>query len=172
VSRLSAGLLVYRVIEGALEVFLVHPGRPFWAGKDQGTWSIPKGECFPGEDLLNAARREFQEETGFTVAGPFLPLPPRRQKRGKLIHAWAVPGDLDPDNLVSNPFPLEWPPRSGRMQVFPEVDRAGWFSVDAAREKIVPGQRGFLEELETILPQSTGTGGLRPQDPGDEHGSG
>jgi predicted NUDIX family NTP pyrophosphohydrolase len=168
---MSAGLLVYRFAEGVVQVFLVHPGGPFWAGKDEGAWSIPKGERSPGEDLLNAARREFQEETGFTATGPFLPLTPRRQKSGKLIHAWACPGDPDPDKLVSNPFTREWPPRSGRLQGFPEVDRAGWFALDAAREKLVPGQRGFLEELASLLARGHTNGGPPPPDPGVEHGS-
>jgi len=150
-ARLSAGLLLYRRRRGVLEVLLVHPGGPFWAGKEAGAWSIPKGECSPGEDPLAAARREFGEETGFTVAGEFLPLTPLKQPSGKLIFAWAVAGDCDPGAIRSNTFTLEWPPRSGRRQEFPEVDRAGWFTLSTAREKISQGQAGFLEELRQIL---------------------
>lgn len=150
-SRLSAGLLLYRRRGGVLEVFLVHPGGPFWAGKDAGAWSIPKGEFSPGEEPLAAARREFGEETGFTAAGEFLPLTPLKQPSGKLIQAWAVAGDCDPGAIRSNTFTLEWPPRSGRRQEFPEVDRADWFTLAGAREKIIKGQAGFLEELREIL---------------------
>jgi len=133
------------------EVFLVHPGGPFWAGKDEGAWSIPKGEYDPGEDPLEAAKREFQEETGFGVKGEFLPLAPRKQPSGKIISAWAVEGDCDPSALRSNLFSMEWPPRSGKQQEFPEVDRAGWFSIPAARGKILKGQIPFLDELSEIL---------------------
>ncbi len=150
-ARLSAGLLLYRRRGGVLEVFLVHPGGPFWAGKDAGAWSIPKGEFSPGEDPLAAARREFGEETGFTAAGEFLPLTPLKQPSGKIIQAWAVAGDCDPGAIRSNTFTLEWPPRSGRRQEFPEVDRAGWFSLPTAREKISKGQAGFLEEIRVKL---------------------
>jgi predicted NUDIX family NTP pyrophosphohydrolase len=150
-ARHSAGLLLYRRRPGGLEVFLVHPGGPFWAPKDLGAWSIPKGEFSPGEDPLAAARREFQEETGFTAAGEFIPLTSRKQPGGKIIQAWALEGDCDPAGIHSNSFTLEWPPRSGRQQQFPEVDRAAWFSLAAAREKILPGQVGFLEELRAIL---------------------
>lgn len=150
-ARLSAGLLLYRRRRGVLEVFLVHPGGPFWAGKDAGAWSIPKGEFSPGEDPLAAARREFGEETGFTAAGEFLPLTPLKQPSGKLIQAWAVAGDCDPGAIRSNTFTLEWPPRSGRRQEFPEVDRAAWFTLAGAREKINQGQAGFLEELREKL---------------------
>ena len=149
--RYSAGLLLYRRRQGVLEVFLVHPGGPFWAGKDGGAWSIPKGEYSPAEDPLAAARREFQEETGLTAAGEFLPLTPLRQPSGKMIHAWAVAGECDATAIRSNTFSLEWPPRSGRRQDFPEVDRAAWFTLDAAREKIIKGQAGFLEELQQKL---------------------
>ena len=150
-AKESAGLLLYRRRGGGLELFLVHPGGPFWAGKDAGAWSIPKGEHHPAEDPLAAARREFQEETGLSVTGTFLPLTPRKQKSGKLVRAFAVEGDADPAVVHSNTFTLEWPPRSGRTQEFPEVDRAGWFPLDAALEKIHPGQRGFLEELAALL---------------------
>jgi predicted NUDIX family NTP pyrophosphohydrolase len=148
----SAGLLMYRRRAGVLEVFLVHPGGPFWAGKETGTWSLPKGEYLPGEDPLAAARREFQEETGFSAVGKFLPLPPLRQPGGKRIHAWAVEGDCDPGAVRSNTFTLEWPPRSGRVREFPEVDRAAWFPLEEARRRILKGQLGFLEELERLLP--------------------
>ncbi len=147
----SAGLLMHRLRQGVLEVFLVHPGGPFWAGKDAGAWSIPKGEFEPWEDPLAAARREFTEETGLTAAGEFLPLTPLKQPSGKVIHAWALAGDCDPGAIRSNTFSLEWPPRSGHRQDFPEVDRAAWFPLVAAREKIIRGQAPFLEELRGLL---------------------
>ena len=150
-AKQSAGLLLYRVHQGALEVFLVHPGGPFWAGKDLGAWSIPKGEIEEGEDLLEAARREFEEETGFRPEGVFRELAPVRQKSGKVVHAWAVEGDCDAAAIRSNTFPLEWPPRSGRWMDVPEVDRAGWFDLDTARAKILEGQRGLLEELRRLV---------------------
>jgi predicted NUDIX family NTP pyrophosphohydrolase len=150
-AKHSAGLLMYRRRRGVLEVLLVHPGGPFWAGKDVGAWSIPKGEYNPGEDPLAAARREFREETGFSLSGKFIPLTPRKQPSGKIIEAWAVEGDCDVAAIRSNVFTLEWPPHSGRQQQFPEVDRAAWFSLAAAREKIIKGQRGFLEELQARL---------------------
>jgi predicted NUDIX family NTP pyrophosphohydrolase len=150
-ARHSAGLLMYRRRQGVLEVFLVHPGGPFWAGKDAGAWSIPKGEYTPAEETLAAARREFKEETGFTAAGEFIPLTPLKQPSGKIIQAWAVAGDCDAGAIRSNTFTLEWPPRSGHRQDFPEVDTAAWFSLTAAREKISKGQAGFLEELRRLL---------------------
>ena len=150
-AKQSAGLLLYRVHQGALEVFLVHPGGPFWAGKDLGAWSIPKGEIEEGEDLLEAARREFAEETGFRPEGVFRELAPVRQKSGKVVRAWAVEGDCDAAAIRSNTFPLEWPPRSGRWMDVPEVDRAGWFDLDTARAKILEGQRGLLEELRRLV---------------------
>jgi predicted NUDIX family NTP pyrophosphohydrolase len=150
-ARHSAGLLLYRRRRGLLEVLLVHPGGPFWAGKDLGVWSIPKGEYDPGEDPLAAARREFREETGFSVAGEFIPLTPLKQPSGKIIEAWAVAGDCDPAAIRSNLFTLEWPPHSGRQQQFPEVDRGAWFSLTQAGEKITKGQRAFLEELPARL---------------------
>jgi len=150
-AKQSAGLLLYRVREGALEVFLVHPGGPFWAKKDLGAWSIPKGEIGEGEDPLEAARREFEEETGFRPEGVFRELAPVRQKSGKVVHAWAVEGDCDAAAIRSNTFPLEWPPRSGRWMDVPEVDRAGWFDLDTARAKILEGQRGLLEELRRLV---------------------
>lgn len=150
-AKTSAGLLVYRRRDGALEVLLVHPGGPFWAHRDLGAWSIPKGEIGVAEQPLDAAQREFQEETGFTVAGEFLQLPAIRQPGGKVVLAWAVEGDCDPAQLRSNTFPLEWPPRSGRMQEFPEIDRAAWFAMDEARRRILPGQAGFLDQLAALV---------------------
>lgn len=140
--KTSAGLLLYRK-RTELEVFLVHPGGPFWAAKDEGAWSIPKGEFAPGEDPLAAARREFTEESGFVAAGDFLPLTPLKQRSGKIVHAWAVQMDCDPAQVRSNTFTLK-----GRT--YPEVDRAGWFSVADAEKKILPGQAGFLHELASL----------------------
>ena len=150
-ARQSAGVLLYRFRQASPEVFLVHPGGPFWAKKDAGAWSIPKGEAAPGEDLLACAQREFAEETGFTAAGAFRPLAPIKQSGGKIVHAWAVEGDCDAAAIRSNTFDLEWPPRSGRVQAFLEVDRAGWFHLAAAHEKINPAQRGLIDELERLL---------------------
>jgi predicted NUDIX family NTP pyrophosphohydrolase len=147
----SAGLLMYRRRRGVIEVFLVHPGGPFWEKKDAGSWSIPKGEYLPGEDPLEAAKREFQEETGVKASGEFIALTPRNQPSGKIISAWAFEGDCNASAIKSNTFLMEWPPRSGRQQEFQEVDRAGWFSVPVAKEKIIRGQSGFLEELTQIL---------------------
>jgi predicted NUDIX family NTP pyrophosphohydrolase len=147
----SAGLLIYRRRGGVPEVFLVHPGGPFWAKKDAGAWSIPKGEFEPGDDPLATAKREFTEETGFTIDGPFTDLAPIKQPGGKTVHAFAVAGDCDPAAIRSNLFTLEWPPRSGRRQEFPEVDRAGWFDLAAAREKILKGQLPLLDQLERLL---------------------
>ena len=155
-TKTSAGLLLYRVRRGTLEVFLVHPGGPFWAKKDLGVWSIPKGEIDDGEDPLGAARREFQEETGFRPEGIFRELSPVVQRSGKIVHAWAVEGDCDPTAIRSNTFTLEWPPRSGRMQEIPEVDRAGWYTTAAAREKILQGQIGLVDELEKMLDSGRG----------------
>jgi predicted NUDIX family NTP pyrophosphohydrolase len=146
----SAGLLLFRRREGP-EVFLVHPGGPFWAKKEAGAWSIPKGEFTPPEDPLEAAKREFQEETSLAVEGKFMALTPIKQPSGKIIHAWAVEADCDPMAVRSNTFTLEWPPHSGRRQEFPEVDRAAWFSLEAARDKIIRGQAPFLEELRQRL---------------------
>jgi predicted NUDIX family NTP pyrophosphohydrolase len=148
---LSAGILLYRVKAGILEVFLVHPGGPFWARKDTGAWSIPKGEFEPGEDPLGHAKREFLEETGSPVDGRFLELAPVKLKSGKTVYAWAVEGDIDAASVRSNLFSMEWPPKSGRQQEFPEVDRGGWFDMEAARVKLQEGQLGFLAELEVVL---------------------
>ncbi|MBI4266599.1 MAG: NUDIX domain-containing protein [Acidobacteria bacterium] len=150
-SRKSAGLLLYRDVSGTIEVLLVHPGGPFWARKDEGAWSIPKGELSDDEDPFHAAVREFREEMGDAVTGDFVALQPRRQAGGKVVYAWAVKSDFDPTRLTSNTFSIEWPPRSGRQQVFPEIDRAAWFRLDVARVKILKGQAGFLDELERRL---------------------
>jgi predicted NUDIX family NTP pyrophosphohydrolase len=147
----SAGILLYRRGPRGLQVFLVHPGGPFWARKDDGAWSIPKGECCPGEAPLLAAQREFREETGMAVEGPFLSLPAVRQAGGKTITAWALEGDLDPAQLRSNTFTLQWPPGSGAQRTFPEVDRGGWFELDAARRKLLSGQRPLLDALLGLL---------------------
>ena len=136
-----------------MEVFLVHPGGPFWMKKDAAAWSIPKGEYADGEDPLDAARREFQEEIGPLPEGDLLPLTEIRQAGGKLVQAWAVLADLDPAAIRSNTFTMEWPPKSGKQQEFPEVDRAEWFPIDIARQKIIPAQAGFLDELISSLPQ-------------------
>jgi predicted NUDIX family NTP pyrophosphohydrolase len=147
----SAGLLMYRRHNRDLEVFLVHPGGPVWAGKDLGAWSIPKGEYVDGEQPLEAARREFQEETGFAALGSFLELGAVTQASGKVVSVWAFEGDCDPGNLVSNRFELEWPPRSGRLIDIPEVDRGDWFSISAARERILKSQAPILDRLSQRL---------------------
>ena len=141
----SAGLLLYRRTGKAVEFFLVHPGGPFWRRKDDGAWTILKGMIEPGEDPLTAARREFAEETGFTVDGNFLELGDFTQPGGKVVMVWALEGDCDPAKLVSNEFEMEWPPRSGKRAHFPEVDRGGWFGESAAREKLLIGQRPMLD---------------------------
>lgn len=150
-SRPSAGVLMYRRRASGVEVFLVHPGGPFWARKDAGAWSIPKGEIEPGEHPLGAAQREFAEETGSPVAGVFAPLGTVRMRSGKVVHAWAIEGDIDADSIHSNVFTLEWPPRSGRQQEYPEADRAAWFPIDEARYRILAGQAPFLDELDALL---------------------
>jgi predicted NUDIX family NTP pyrophosphohydrolase len=147
VTKRSAGLLLYRQSEHGLEVFLAHPGGPFWAKKDLGAWSIPKGEYAEGEEPLAAARREFHEETGFPAEGDFLDLGTVRQAGGKLVSAWALEGDCDPATLSSNLFEMEWPPRSGKMMEFPEVDRGAWFNLPEARERILASQQPFLDRL-------------------------
>ena len=147
----SAGILVYKRAADGIRVFLVHPGGPFWAKKDQGAWSIPKGEFEEGEDGLTTARREFHEEVGQKIDGDFVALTPIRQPGGKMVYAWAVEGDVDADNVKSNDFEMEWPPKSGRKQRFPEVDRGAWFALDEARSRIMTGQRPILEELATLV---------------------
>lgn len=149
--KTSAGILMYRWKDKVPEVFLVHPGGPFWEKKDLGAWSIPKGLPDQEEDALAAALREFEEETGFKVAGIFIPLTPVKVKSGKVIHAWAVEGDCDPAELSSNTFSMEWPPHSGRQAEFPEVDRAAWYDLEEAKKKINPGQMRLIEELEGLL---------------------
>ena len=149
-KKSSAGLLLYRR-RGELEVFLVHPGGPFWAKKDAGAWSLPKGEFEEGEEPLQAAKREFAEETGFSVDGEFGRLDPLRQRGGKIIYAWTIEGDCDAAQARSNLFSLEWPPKSGRMQQFPEIDRAQWFTIPEARKRIMAGQIEFLDQLAAKL---------------------
>lgn len=157
-SKQSAGILLYRRSSRRLEVFLVHPGGPFWRNKDSGVWTIPKGEFSDGEPALDAAMREFREETGHMLKGPFQPLSPVRQKGGKRVFAWATQGDLDPEKIVSNTFELEWPRRSGKQQTFPEVDKGGWFSLADARQVINPAQIALLEELEETVTGKDGKG--------------
>ena len=148
----SAGILLHRRSEAGTEVLLVHPGGPFWARKDLGAWSIPKGELDEGEDPRACALREFAEETGTRLPdGALDELGSVQLKSGKLVVGYAVEGDLDPATLVSNTFELEWPPRSGRTQAFPEIDRAAWFGLDAAREKLNPAQAAFVDRLEALL---------------------
>ena len=148
--KTSAGLILFREASGELEVLLVHPGGPFWSRKDEGAWSIPKGEFEEGEDPLAAARRELEEETGASAQGEAIPLGQIRQAGGKVVHAWAVQGDFDPALLRSNTFLLEWPPKSSRMREFPEVDRAGWFSITDAKRKILKSQAELLDRLRAI----------------------
>lgn len=149
--KLSAGILLYRHGGAGLEVLLVHPGGPFWAKKDDGAWSIPKGEYTPGEDPLSVAKREFEEETGASMdavtRGDFLSLSPIKQAGGKVVSAWCVAGDFDPGLLRSNVFQMEWPPKSGKKKEFPEVDRAAWFSPEEARRKLLASQAPLLDEF-------------------------
>jgi predicted NUDIX family NTP pyrophosphohydrolase len=149
--KLSAGVLMYRYRNGQLEVFLVHPGGPWWAKKDLGAWSIPKGEYEAGEKPEDAARREFQEETGFAIPSRLRALGVVNQAGGKIVSAWCCEGDFDPADLISNTFEMEWPPRSGRKSEFPEVDRGAWFSMAAAREQILKSQAPLLDRLEQLL---------------------
>jgi predicted NUDIX family NTP pyrophosphohydrolase len=144
----SAGLLMFRRTPGGVQVLLAHPGGPFWRAKDEGAWTLPKGEYDAPEQPLDAARREFMEETGFEAVAPFLPLGEVVQKGGKRILAWAFEGDCDPGRLRCNTFEIEWPPGSGRRQAFPEIDRVGWFSLADARRKVLPAQAALLERLE------------------------
>jgi predicted NUDIX family NTP pyrophosphohydrolase len=146
----SAGILLYRYKATQLELFLVHPGGPFFKNKDDGAWSIPKGEFLEDEDPLAAAKREFLEETGQAIDGDFKLLHPAQLKSGKIIHAWAVEGDIDHEIITSNLFEMEWPPKSGKMQSFPEIDRAAWFTADIAKIKLNPAQVKLIEELEYI----------------------
>ncbi len=150
-SRTSAGLLMYRRRPQGVEVLLVHPGGPFFRNKDDGAWTIPKGEAAPGEDLLATARREFEEEVGVQTTGSYIPLTPVKQKGGKTVHAWAVEGDLDTASIRSNTFEMEWPPKSGKQVEFPEIDRAEFFDLAAARNKINGAQVALLDEIETLV---------------------
>ena len=157
--NVSAGLLLYRRRQGELQVFLAHPGGPFWRDRDAGAWTIPKGVVDEGEELLAAARREFMEETGIEAPGPFLPLGSVRQKAGKVVHAWAWEGDADPSAIVSNTTTSEWPPGSGRRITYPEVDRCAWFDPGAARARMNPAQAELVDRLEALL-----DGGSRRED--------
>jgi predicted NUDIX family NTP pyrophosphohydrolase len=147
IEKVSAGLLMFRLCDGVLQVLLVHPGGPFWQHKENGAWSIPKGGINAGEDPLEAARREFQEETGFACEGPFIPLKSIKQKSGKTVLAWAFQGDCDPARVRSINFEMEWPPYSGVKRSFPEVDRAAFFHLAEAKRKIIPAQAAFIAEL-------------------------
>src|ERR1051325_581040 len=149
-KEISAGILPFRR-RGALEVLLAHPGGPYWAKKDAGAWTIPKGLVDPGEELLAAALREFTEETGFVAQAPFIALTPVKQKSGKIVHAFACEGDFDPEKLTCNSFEIEWPPKSGRSKSFPEIDRVAWFGLKAARQKILDYQLPWLDDLEAAL---------------------
>ena len=161
-KKTSAGLLLYRRRE-CIEVFLVHPGGPLWAKKDAGAWSLPKGELDPGEDPLEAAKREFLEETGTAVDGAFVALSPVVQRGGKTVFAWAIEADLDLSQLKSNTFSVEWPPRSGKVGVFPEVDRAAWFDIPEARHRILGGQVSFIDQLDELV-RSSGTASTPSRD--------
>jgi predicted NUDIX family NTP pyrophosphohydrolase len=152
ISKQSAGILLYRNINKQLEVFLVHPGGPFFKNKDDGSWSIPKGEFLDEEDALAAAKREFAEETGQKITeGDFIKLFPVKLKSGKIVHAWAIAGNIDHETIVSNLFEMEWPPKSGKQASFPEIDRAAWFDADVAKIKINPSQAALIEELVSLL---------------------
>lgn len=146
----SAGILLYRKTIQGLQVFLVHPGGPFFKNKDEGSWSIPKGEYLPDENPLMAAKREFHEETGHEISGDFIVLSPIKQKGGKIVQAWAVEGNIDPEKIKSNTFEIEWPPRSGKKQTFDEVDRGEWFDIPTAKIKINPAQAAFIDGLAAI----------------------
>ena len=152
----SAGILLYRRRQGRVEIFLVHPGGPFWRKRDDAAWSVPKGEYEPPEVPLDAAKREVAEETGLALDGRFMELAPVKQSSGKIVSVWALEGDADPAAIRSNSFTLEWPPRSGKTQDFPEIDRAAWFDLETARRKIHKGQIGFLDQLASRLENPTG----------------
>lgn len=153
--RVAAGIVLYRRADKDIEIFLIHMGGPFWAKKDEGAWSFPKGEYADGEEPLAAARREFHEETSFEIAGDFVALEPIKQRSGKVLRLWAVEGDCDASAIRSNTFSMEWPPKSGRRQEFPEADRAAWFSRADAKRKLVAGQTGFVDQLTQRLGLST-----------------
>ena len=150
-AKQSAGILLYRRSKNSVEVLLVHPGGPLWKNKDLGAWSIPKGEFLPGQDPLKTAKREFKEELGHAITGKFTVLTPVRQSGGKLVYAFAVEGDFDVSKVKSNTFKLEWPPRSGNYVDTPEVDRAEWFDLATARQKMNPAQAGFIDQLENLI---------------------
>lgn len=154
--KTSAGILMYRLRDDGPEILLVHPGGPFWRNKDLGAWSVPKGEVEEGADPLTVAKREFEEETGARPEGELTPIGEIRQKGGKRVVAWALEGDLDPESLESNTFTMEWPPGSGTLAEFPEVDRAAWFDLDEARSRILPSQLPLLERLERNLVEERG----------------
>ena len=146
----SAGILLFRKSDKTLEVFLVHPGGPFWIKKDEGAWSIPKGEFDDNESPLDAAKREFEEETGIKISGDFIELKPVKQKSGKIVYAWAVEGNIDPAKIKSNEFEIEWPPKSGKMKTFPEIDKAAWFDLNEAKKKIIEAQSPLIDELKNM----------------------
>lgn len=150
-SKKSAGILLYRFHTNLPEVLLVHPGGPFWARKDLGSWSIPKGEFENDENALEAAKRELEEETGLRVTGDFIELNPVKQKSGKMVYAWAVEGNIIPEEIISNTFEIEWPPKSGMKKTFPEIDQAAWFTLEAAKIKILEAQIPLISELEAKL---------------------
>lgn len=149
--KISAGILLYRYQGNDLQVLLVHLGGPFWTNKDLGAWSIPKGLCESDEDLLQTAQREFKEETGFALDGDFFYLGEQKQPSGKIVHVWALEGNIDTDKIKSNTFTLEWPKNTGRLQEYPEVDKGAWYDTDTAHRKIFKGQLPFLEKLEKEL---------------------
>lgn len=169
-NKKSAGLLLFRLKSGKLEVLLAHMGGPYWEKRDEGSWSIPKGEFDENEDPLAAAKREFEEETGTVPAGDFIPLEPLKQPSGKLIYAWALKAEFDPATLRCNMFSMEWPPKSGKQQEFPEVDRAAWFAPEAAKRKILKGQAPFVDQLQLIL--GTGNQGQAGDDESARYSSG
>ena len=150
-SKKSAGILLYRLINDTTEVLLVHPGGPFWTKKDLGAWSIPKGEFDEDENPLDAAKREMEEETGIKVSGEFIELTPLKQKSGKVVYAWGLQKDIDPEQIKSNHFEIEWPPKSGKKKSFPEIDKAAWYKLDEAKQKIIEGQSPFIAELKMKL---------------------
>ncbi|MEO9005431.1 MAG: NUDIX domain-containing protein [Ginsengibacter sp.] len=150
-TKPSAGILFYRHQQNNMQVFLVHPGGPYWARKDLGAWSIPKGEIMPGEQLMDTALRETEEETGIKAQGKFIALTPAKQKNGKIVHAWAAPGDFEKLLNKSNNFEMEWPPKSGNKKLFPEIDKGAWFDIGEAKDKIIPGQIPLITELESLL---------------------
>jgi len=158
-AKKSAGLIMYRFNDSKLEVLLVHPGGPYWAKKDEGAWSIPKGEYSDDEEPLTVAIREFEEETGHKAEGEFAPLRPIQQPSRKIVSAWAFEGDCDASKIKSNAFTMEWPPRSGKLAEFPEVDRAEWFIISTAKQKLLKGQVGFMDELCEILNFNPGKDG-------------